>query len=708
MASSPLRRPLSRASSRSSSSTQYEIDVDALFEEKDDDSILVDQFMPKNDAKDKIFSDDIDGPTDFTQNLEFWMRGGQWPKNKMKAESRAVQTMQSLQVDTVQEHQLNNAEKSKAVETAEIQKTSTAQLHSEHLAHKIALESPSRFDQENSELHGLPKLNVQGPGSQSDSEDDSTPVTQPKPSLQPSVEDYNSTPIRPRTTRSVSSSALGDTLRRSIAKRFKGAQAQNLQQQHSVEDITITLQKTINALREELWKCKADASAERNRLISDFERRREDYQRDVDNGAKEKDALIARLNHELSQQRQETQILRTQNGSLQSQLQGQLMKNDGLRQTLNYQVSASKRKSDAESLSAKRQMEELRKQHQLELDRQRTSYESRLLSLTLPIAPPSQTLPTLPSHLPNAHLESQITTLQSHLTAANTTISTLRAEIATSQQAIHVLQSQVAQEKQSAMVLNQQGQTTTTHINALREEVAEIRSQLLSTEIERDLAETAREDLEERCEGLEARVKDLSIAAVGESTNARVAELLTKMGQLQAEKALLEERVDELEEQIVESEERINELEGERDGMRATYEDRITAGEVACRKLVEELKSARMALKERDILKASLTTCEALLQQHKIDLETAKADALRASEEVETLKKEFEDVNQVMDKKVKEMMDQRDAEWIKKVEGLDRERKIMGRVLLSEWGKGEFGRMEPQAYRYRYAVRQEV
>lgn len=723
MASSPLRRPLSRASTRSSSSTQYELDVDALLNEKDDDTFSID-VASKNDAKDKIFSDDIDGPTDFTQNLEFWMRGGQWLKNKMKAESRAVQTMQAVQVGTAQKPRENYTEKLKVVETLETQKAPTAQLKWKHFTHNMAQPSPSRSEPKFSESDSLPKLNEQGPGAESDSEDDSIPIPIPRPksSLQPSVEDYNSTPVRPWTARSASSSALGDTLRKSIARRLKETQAQNLDQGRNVEDATVALQKTIDTLRTELRKCKTDASAERTRLLSEFERRRENYQRDVDDGAKEKDALIARLNHELSQHKQDAQSLRAQNASLQLQFQEQLLRNDGLRQTLNYQVSASKRKSDAQTLSNRRQIEELRKQHRLDLDRQHTSYEARFSTYESRLAiqpslthPPSQPLPAPSLRISTSELEAQLTTLQSHLTAANTTISSLRIELSQSSETILVLQSQAAQEKQQTIVLNQHNQAVTNQLNAVREEVAEVRSQLLSVEIERDLAETAREDLEEQCSALEARLKDLAAIAEGDRTGSRVQELVVKMGQVQAEKALLEERVDELEEQILGAEERINELERERDGIAQNYEERIEVSERASRMMAEEIKGARMTVKERDGLKASLAAYEMQLLQQKSELESARTDAQRATEEVRTLsaeiemlKREFDEMNKAMDKKVKEMMDQRDLEWIKRIEGLDRERKIMGSVLLREWGRGEFGKIEPQAYRYKYALRQEV
>ena len=72
----------------------------------------------------------------------------------------------------------------------------------------------------------------------------------------------------------------------------------------------------------------------------------------------------------------------------------------------------------------------------------------------------------------------------------------------------------------------------------------------------------------------------------------------------------------------------------------------------------------------------------------------------KAKQELEAIKKIFENVNAEMDKKIKELLVQRDHEWITRIEMLDKDRKIMSQVLLQEWGKGELGKSEPQVYRY--------
>jgi hypothetical protein len=53
-----------------------------------------------------------------------------------------------------------------------------------------------------------------------------------------------------------------------------------------------------------------------------------------------------------------------------------------------------------------------------------------------------------------------------------------------------------------------------------------------------------------------------------------------------------------------------------------------------------------------------------------------------------------------MDKKIKELLVQRDYEWITRIKMVDKDRKIMSQILLHEWGKAELGKNEPQVYQY--------
>ncbi len=80
----------------------------------------------------------------------------------------------------------------------------------------------------------------------------------------------------------------------------------------------------------------------------------------------------------------------------------------------------------------------------------------------------------------------------------------------------------------------------------------------------------------------------------------------------------------------------------------------------------------------------------------------ARERGKKTKRELETLKKDFENMNVEMDKKVKELLVQRDNEWMTRIKMVDKDRKIMSQVLLQEWGKAELGKSEPQVYQYQF------
>ena len=78
----------------------------------------------------------------------------------------------------------------------------------------------------------------------------------------------------------------------------------------------------------------------------------------------------------------------------------------------------------------------------------------------------------------------------------------------------------------------------------------------------------------------------------------------------------------------------------------------------------------------------------------------ARERGKKTRQELETLKRDFENVNAEMDKKIKELLVQRDYQWITRIKMVDKDRKIMSQILLQEWGKAELGKSEPQVYQY--------
>jgi chromosome segregation ATPase len=75
----------------------------------------------------------------------------------------------------------------------------------------------------------------------------------------------------------------------------------------------------------------------------------------------------------------------------------------------------------------------------------------------------------------------------------------------------------------------------------------------------------------------------------------------------------------------------------------------------------------------------------------------------KASIELEMMVEKTEAINAQFDKAVNDMMRGKEREWRARFEALKKERGVMGKVLMKEWGEKECGVMEPvQGYRYKY------
>lgn len=200
MPSSPPRRIHSRPESRrSSDSSHYSFHLDALMPpDEHESSSLVVQSSNRN-AIDVIHSEDIDGPTDFTQNMEYWM---------------------STKLPTVVEPtKLEGAPKKDMEEYVGSDDTESTTKHMPS-KHDNPLDQPSHLDESDisittptraytasmaeSLFNDFPLGNESTPRTVEPAPPPSRPVTR-----QATVEDYEDTPVRPREISSAYSSPTG-------------------------------------------------------------------------------------------------------------------------------------------------------------------------------------------------------------------------------------------------------------------------------------------------------------------------------------------------------------------------------------------------------------------------------------------------------------------------------------------------------------------
>ena len=117
-----------------------------------------------------------------------------------------------------------------------------------------------------------------------------------------------------------------------------------------------------------------------------------------------------------------------------------------------------------------------------------------------------------------------------------------------------------------------------------------------------------------------------------------------------------------------------------------------------------ELRSAIRALSSK-LEKANNATREA-----RAELEKGHIELQHAHQAVETMKKENEFTNVELDTRFAETMDAREREWRRRIAVLFREREMMGKALMTGWGREDVGKEVKgqdggQGYRYRFFKR---
>jgi chromosome segregation ATPase len=188
-----------------------------------------------------------------------------------------------------------------------------------------------------------------------------------------------------------------------------------------------------------------------------------------------------------------------------------------------------------------------------------------------------------------------------------------------------------------------------------------------------------------------------------------------------------DDEIDEISDELRRSRMMHKEVVDEKGSLEAKLEKQKTLNEQAARE-IQSLRSGNKILQAK-LAEAESTDTEAI-EKLEHQLEEANVARLEADEEVDDLKSELEaakafstaaearvlaaeealkehkevseQVNRAMDKRMKELMRAREAEWTKRMEYLTKEVGVRGQALLREWGRSEMGVGEPQAYRYQF------
>lgn len=111
---------------------------------------------------------------------------------------------------------------------------------------------------------------------------------------------------------------------------------------------------------------------------------------------------------------------------------------------------------------------------------------------------------------------------------------------------------------------------------------------------------------------------------------------------------------------------------------------------------------------ELEDLRNDLEAKQSLLNDLTIDRDAAQDDLATTREELESIKSQLADVQAVsaaMDARISDAMRRREAYWRARLEKEEKERAVMAKALLHQWGREEVGIDAPQGYEFKYLDR---
>lgn len=633
---------------RASQSTKYSVNFNALPDNASDASSLLG--MDHKVSLDVIRTDDIDGPTDFTQNMELWMRG-ELP-------------LKSHGEDILNEHSDKVTDGKYAEIISEKLEGDTTNHRSEEddaLPSRSRTSSLSSLEQQEKVLSYLETL--------ADAEIPDIRVESPKTfhtvksarSLQPTVEDSDTPRKSSAGTAFRHSSQPPETPHKDVSSRVTELEEELRRQTEEAECALAKLKLQLSSTRAELDQALAkmqlqqrqvesleeDHAARIQVLSEEWAQKLADVNVRNDNAMTEaltnhlsaKEELESRVNRLQSQVDHEVQTRQASHEATllaheqeivrwESRLDSKVASHKEELYSLQQQLDELKTERDSNH-------EALRTAHRLELEKQRATYEEHLAHLPEAANQPAPPTNDAPSATPSA---SDDTTTS---TAAQ--LATVRAELASARM-------DILRKDADIMSLSQAKGRSDALLATSRSTTTDLRTAISRLESELD---RAREQLD--------RERLLPPPPAANADSDALAEARAAAAKLAAG------------------------LDAARSKHEAEMADARARAEAAVRKI------------------------GALLDAEKVARATAAVEAERARDEAAALREDHASVNAAMDERVVALVRGREAVWRGRVARLERERAQVGKALMREWGRREIGKgvgegEGEQAYRYKFAV----
>jgi hypothetical protein len=671
--SPPVRAHLGPASPNAS---DYTLDLGALDSASDTETSI-----PKPRVE-RIFSEDIDGPSDFTQNMEMWMRGGSLMKRTMKdaavGEDRKITATSGT--DGIEELQSGK--------TLHVPNEGAEDNEEEHTgSHHTPNHSPPKVSVMEDDIDDSIEQDDRNEPFSSEWQTyghTSTPVPPVhKQFRQPMVEDYHSE-LSP--ARQTSQSLRGRQPRSSIQSRRGSAAVQERSTPGRADSPTLSPARSPRVQRRVSEHNLHDDGEERVLADQLREEAQADHEADLESQLRElklKCEQLGHLNSALSQAVEEERRLRKQDkvsyeermaeakrrerdvaemkeaahrrnedfrrefGDLKEKLQGQQqnagahsageadgqdsLAGDIKQQTAEHARAIRALEQDLEAVRRSRDdAEETARLYQRDLDDQREDHDVEIKRLQM--------------ELQNAREdEAAVTALERRLEVADAEVRRLSDKSVEMKDELKALRSQLVES-------NKMHNEEASHASVDRSRAVE-----LAAGLQRQVQDL-RLQLKEDKAAHDAEVKRLKVAH-GKGSETSVQELDVVRAELDAKQA-------ELNEAILERDEAQDTLETKQAGNQPAPDD-----ESRFETIQSEL---RIFQSENAALKSQLADQEAL--------------------------------NIQLDSKIAEAVRNREQYWKQRLEKADEERKLMAKALLHQWGREEVGIESPQRFAYKYTT----
>ncbi|PPJ51505.1 hypothetical protein CBER1_07963 [Cercospora berteroae] len=713
MQSSPPVRAWTATRRDSQPESEYSLDLAALDLDDPEDT---DTRIPEPKV-DRIFSEDIDGPSDFTQNMDAWMRGGSMKRGTLKKNKKnsGIDTSQTIlersehldREEVLQRDEMERDERRDQMEAnnrtgsllrhqmrvdeqAEhensVRRSADLRQHEvltrdfskdQHIATHDFLHVPGRDEGElegditeshHTPENSPPKVSIlersqyeEGFSSewQTDGEGSPPPPPNHKHFYQPTVEDYYSelSPAR----QGLHQSFRGRSVHNSAYSAQKHSPAKNRSRSPGRAS-----SPTLSPVRSPILQRTSTHGTYSGNMDHESRLELEDQFRQLD----AKCAQLEQLNVTLGQALEEEKKVRKQEQSSHE----------------SFAAEAARREQDLVD------MKELAHRHNAEFRREFGELKEKLLNQQkLTDMARSGEDGRTKSH--DAEIDQLRKQLDSQKAEHEKQCKTFEADLAAvrrgrdqAEKAALDLREELEAEREHHEAERQRFRTELQSAHDDEAAISELERELLQSKSEIENHKTAKIEAEEEIKSLRgqlASAKQTNGADVSRSSNER-----TRAVELAAS---LQRQMQELKQQL-----------RDQQSTHQTELERIRS---------QQNSSSETSTQELDIIRTQLEAKQSELNMAVIERDEAQDALIGVESEKQILQDKInslESVNVALDAKVSETIRKREMYWKSKVEEATRERELMARTLMHQWGRQEAGVDSPQTYAYKYSNKKGV